>query len=178
MAEKLTKTEDENQGIVSNEPRSWWHPFENLRHEIDRVFDDFNRGGWLSPFGRKSFGHEPFWRHELSWGASPAVDIVEKDAAFEIEVELPGMDEKDIEVSLADDMLTIRGEKTEEKEEKKKNYCLSERHYGSFQRVFRVPPGVDRDKIEATCSKGVLRLSLPKSAEAQKKAKKLTIKAT
>ncbi|HMM71593.1 MAG TPA: Hsp20/alpha crystallin family protein [Rhodocyclaceae bacterium] len=120
MAEKLTKTDDENHGIVSNEPRSWWHPFENLRHEIDRVFDDFNRGGWLSPFGRKSFGLEPFWRHELSWGASPAVDIVEKDMAFEIEVELPGMDEKDIEVSLADDMLTIRGEKTEEKEEKKR----------------------------------------------------------
>lgn len=138
MAEKLTKTDDENQGIVSNEPRSWWHPFESLRHEIDRVFDDFNRGGGLPPFGRKSFGLEPFSRHELSWGASPAGDIVEKDAAFEIEV------------SLADDMMTIRGEKTEEKEEKKKNYCLSERYYGSFQRVFSVPPGVDRDKIKAT----------------------------
>ena len=107
----------------------------------------------------------------------PAVDIAETDKAYEITAELPGMDEKNIEVKFADGVLTIKGEKKEEKEEKKKDYYLSERSYGSFQRSFQVPDGVDTDKIEATFKKGVLTVTLPKSAEAQKAAKKIDVKA-
>jgi HSP20 family protein len=89
---------------------------------------------------------------------------------------LPGLDEKNIEVKLVNGSLTIKGEKKEEKEEKKKDYYLHERHFGSFERSFSVPDGVDSDKIEASFKKGVLIVTLPKKAEAQKPAKKIEIK--
>ena len=87
------------------------------------------------------------------------------------------MDEKNIEVKFSDGVLTIKGEKEEVKEEKKKDYYLNERSFGSFQRSFRLPDGVDADKIEANFKKGVLTVTVPKSAEAQKAAKKIEIKA-
>ena len=153
------------------------HPFASLRHEVDRLFEDFDRDFWRSPFRRSPFNVEPFWRRELSWGTAPAVDIVEKDQAYEVTAELPGMDEKDIEVKLADGGLTIKGQKQEEKEEKKKGYHLHERHFGSFERFFTVPDGVATDKIEATFKKGVLTVTLPKKPEAQKAEKKIAVKA-
>ena len=107
----------------------------------------------------------------------PAVDVTETDKAYEIVAELPGMDEKNVEVKVADDILTIKGEKQEEKEERRKDYYLSERSFGSFQRAFQVPAGVDTDKIEANFKNGVLIVTLPKSAEAQKAEKKITVKA-
>jgi HSP20 family protein len=152
-----------------------WRPFEGLRREIDRLFDDFQLGSWQSPFSRSVFDIEPFWRGEISWGKAPAVDVVEKDKAYEITAELPGMEEKDIEVKFADGVLSVTGEKKEEKEEKKKDWYLSERRYGSFRRAFRVPEGVDADKIEATFKNGVLTVSLPKSPEAIKREKKIPI---
>jgi HSP20 family protein len=94
-----------------------------------------------------------------------------------VTAELPGMDEKSIEVKVAGGALTIKGEKQEEKEEKKKDYYLHERRFGSFERAFRIPEGVDADKIEASFKKGVLTVSLPKTAEAQKAEKKITVKA-
>ena len=106
----------------------------------------------------------------------PTVDISETDKAYEITAELPGMDEKNVEVKLANGLLTIKGEKQDEKEEKKKDYHMRERSYGSFERSFQVPDGVDADKIEANFKKGVLTVILPKSAEAQKAEKKITVK--
>jgi HSP20 family protein len=103
--------------------------------------------------------------------------VVEGDKAYEITAELPGMDEKNIEVKVVNNTLTIKGEKREEKEEKKKDYYLQERHFGSFERRFQVPEGVDTDKIEASFNKGVLKVMLPKTAEAQKAEKKITVKA-
>lgn len=150
---------------------------DSLRREIDHLFEGFGRTGWRSPFRGSAFDVEPFWRHDLSFGTLPAVDIAEKDKAYEIEAELPGMDDKNIEISLSEGMLTIKGEKREEKEEKKKNYYLSERHYGSFQRAFRLPAGVDTDKVEASFSKGVLKVTLPKTTEAQRKERKIEVKA-
>jgi len=113
----------------------------------------------------------------LAWGAPPAVDIVEKDNAYEVTAELPGLDEKNIEVKLVNGGLTIKGEKQEEKEEKKKGYYLHERQFGSFERCFQVPQGVDTNKIEASFRKGVLTVTLPKKPEAQKPEKKIEIKA-
>jgi HSP20 family protein len=152
-----------------------WRPFETLRHEIDRVFEDFDGDLWRSRFGRPMFDLQPFWSRGSTWAAVPAVDIAATDKAYEITAELPGMDEKNIEVKFADGVLTIKGEKKDEKEEKKKD--LSERSYGSFQRSFQVPDGVDTDKIEATFKKGILTVALPKSAESQKAAKKIDVKA-
>jgi HSP20 family protein len=94
-----------------------------------------------------------------------------------VTAELPGMDEKNIEVKVSNGDLLIKGEKEEEKEEKKKDYYLQERHFGSFERRFRVPEGVDADKIEASFKKGVLTVTLPKTAEAQKAEKKIAVKA-
>jgi len=152
-------------------------PFANLRREIDRLFDDFAWGpAWRMPSTRSLFDAEPFWRGDITWGKVPAVDIADTEKAYEITVELPGLDEKNVEVKFSDGVLTIKGEKKEEKEEKKKDYHVSERRYGSFQRSFTVPDGIDANKIDATFKDGVLAVTLPKTPEAQRKEKQIAIK--
>jgi HSP20 family protein len=96
--------------------------------------------------------------------------------AYEITAELPGLDEKNTEVKLANGVLSIKGEKQEEKEEKQKDYYRRERSFGSFERSFQVPNDVEADKIEASFKNGVLSVTLPKTAEAQKEAKKIEVK--
>lgn len=156
----------------ATEAQEWTrHPLASLRSEIDRLFEDFSQG-FRIPLASRSLLEWPY-----GTGAGPAVDLVDKDKEYQLTAELPGLDEKDVEVTLTDDVLTIRGEKKEEKEEKKKGYYLSERRYGSFERVFRLPEGVDRDKIEARFQKGVLTLVLPKTAAAAKPKKTIEIKA-
>jgi len=153
-----------------------WRPFESLHQEIDRLFDDFNGGLLGLPFRRSMFAAEPFVQRE-AWAAVPAVNIAETEKAFEITAELPGLDEKNVEVKLANGNLTIKGEKQEEKEEKKKDYYLHERSFGFFERSFQVPEGIDQEKVEATFKKGVLTVTLPKTVEAQKAEKKIAVKA-
>ena len=145
----------------------FWRPFESLRREIDHLFEDFGGDFWRTPFRQV----------ERAFGAMPAVDVTETDGAFEVTAELPGMEEKNIEVKLANRTLTIKGEKQDEKEETKKDYYMRERSFGSFQRSFTVPEGVEADKIEASFKNGVLTVTLPKTAEAKKAEKKITIKA-
>lgn len=180
MAEAATKlpvkAEEKKVGEKATAVQGW-RPFENLRREVDRLFEDFDRDLWLSPFRRSVFDIQPFWGRELKLTAAPAVDIVEKDNAYEVTAELPGMDEKNIEVKLDNDGLTIKGEKQEDKEEKRTGYHLQERRFGSFERYFAVPEGVDTDRIEASFKKGVLTVTLPKKPEAQKPAKKIDVKA-
>jgi HSP20 family protein len=176
MAEAATKLPVKTEEKKSDRPAER-RPFESLRREVDRLFDDFQVGSWRLPFARTVFDVEPFWRGgELSWGKAPAVDIVDKEKAYEIAAELPGMDESNIDVKFSDGTLTIKGEKRDEREEKEKDYYLSERRYGSFQRSFGVPGGVDADKIEANFKNGVLTVTLPKIADAQKSEKKIVIK--
>jgi len=155
---------------TANEPRplpsTERRPLGSLRREFDRLFDDFDRGFLGFPFRRAVSEWEPRWLSDMS----PAVDIVEKGQAYEITAELPGLDENNIELKLSNGTLTIKGEKKEEIEQKKKNSYLSERHYGAFERSFQVPQDVDEAKIEASFSKGLLTVILPKSAEAQKVA--------
>ncbi len=154
-----------------------WQPFESLRREIDRLFDDFDGGFFRSPFRRSFLNFAPLLGREMSWPAVPAVDFTDTEKAYEVTAELPGIDEKNIEVKVANGVLTIKGEKQEEKEEKKKDYYLRERSFGSFERAFQVPEGVDTDKIEASFKKGVLTVVLPKKPEAQKATKKIDVKA-
>jgi len=163
-----------NKGSTPAAPAAAWPPIESLRKEIDHLFEDFGRNFWRSPF--RALGEfEPFWSSKLP--TAPAVDIAEGEKAYEVTAELPGMDEKNIEVKVVDGSLTIKGEKKDAREEKKKDYYLSERSYGSFERYFRLPESVDADKIEATFKNGVLTVTLPKKAEAQQPAKKIEVKA-
>lgn len=155
------------------------HPLLSLREEVDRLFDDFFSGFSLGPFGRRAFEMEPFRRLESKistfGGVLPRMDISESDTEFVLTAELPGLDEKDIEVELSDGVLTIEGEKKEKKEEKKKDYHLMERHYGSIRRSYRVPVEVNEDKVSASFDRGVLTVTMPK-ATPRKKAKKVPIK--
>jgi len=136
-------------------------PFVSLQREIDRLFDDFSRG--LPALGGN--------------GAAkllPSMDVTETDKEIEITAELPGLEEKDVQINVADNLLTIRGEKKAEKEEKDKNYRLVERSYGAFERSLQLPEGVNADAIKATIAKGVLKVTVPKPAPAQ--AKKVEVK--
>jgi HSP20 family protein len=175
MAENVTKLPVKRETMEPSFTMGW-PPFESLRQEIDRLFDDFGVG-FRWPFGRSLFAGQPLFRREMTWPTVPAVDVVESEKAYQITADVPGMDEKNIEVKVADGVMTIRGEKQEEKEEKKKDYHLQERSFGSFQRSFQLPETVDPDKIEASFKKGVLTVTLPKKPEAQKPAKKIEVKA-
>lgn len=181
MAEAATKLPVKQETKAAPQSRGaapLWQPFDTLRQEVDRIFDDFTRGLGRFPFGRRMFDIEPLMRFEgPAVLAAPAIDVVEKEKEYVISAELPGLDENDVDVSVSDDMLTIKGEKKEEKEEKAKNYYVAERRYGSFQRSFQLPTGVDSEKIDASFQKGVLTVTLPKTPEAQKKEKKIAIKA-
>jgi len=179
MAEAATKVPVKTRSTAGRPASALqaWRPFGSLRKDMDRLFDEFEGGFWSYPFRRPIFDMDSFWRHESTWATAPAVDIAESEKAYEITAELPGMDEKNIEVKLVNGGLAIKGEKQEEKEEKKKDYYLHERRFGSFERCFAVSEGVESDKIEASFKKGVLTVTLPKKPEAQKPEKKIEVKA-
>jgi len=146
--------------------RSELSPFGSLQREINRAFDDLWGGFDLAPLGRGALFGE----------LGPSVDVSEDDKEVRVTADLPGLDEKDIEVELSDDRLTIKGEKHEEREEKKRSYHLRERAFGSFQRAILLPTGVDAGKTKAAFEKGVLTVTIPKT-EAARKVKKVEIKA-
>jgi HSP20 family protein len=152
-------------------------PWRSLRGEMDRLFDRFAGSFGMPSIGRL-FDVTPFWQSETSLAfATPAVEITEDDRAFKIALEVPGMTEKESDVSVNGDVIVFTGEKRQEREEKGKSRYVSERSYGSFQRSFELPSGIDRDKIAANMASGVLTVTLPKTAEAQKQQKKIEVKA-
>jgi HSP20 family protein len=138
-------------------------PFTAMRREMDRLFDDMTKSFSLA-------------RPAMGMGVmAPRVDVKETEQAVEVQAELPGVEEKDVELQLADNVLTIRGEKKQAREEKEKGYYLMERSYGAFMRQIPMPVEVDEDKVEARFEKGVLRIVLPKSARAEAKTRKIPI---
>lgn len=157
----------------------YW-PTSALRGEFDRMLSRFFPQGWppmsmgnlmeFDPF-RALGGFETGRTLE-----SARADVSEMDSEYEISIELPGIDEKDIELDVSEGMLTLNAEKREEREEDKKNYHLTERSYGKVRRSFRVPEGVDVAGIDAEFSKGVLRITLPKTKEAKAKQRKIPVK--
>jgi HSP20 family protein len=171
MAESTSKVPVRTEKSSPQLPQQW-QPFERFRREMDRLFDDFSSGFWRGSL----FDMAPSRRAEATFRTMPAVDVSETDKAYEITAELPGLDEKNIEVKLANGVLSIKGEKQEEKEEKEKDYYRRERSFGSFERSFQVPDDVEEDKIAASFKNGVLSVTLPKSGEAQKQAKKIEVK--
>lgn len=161
MAQEIKKAE------ASSTPARYSDPFSAMRSEMDRVFDSF--------LGR-GFGALPAMLRGSDNGAvMPSIDVRETPTEFVVEAELPGMDEKDVSVTLSDGVLSLKGEKKSEREEKKDDYHLTERSYGSFQRSFRVDDAVDPDKVKAAFEKGVLTVTLPKRPEAAKTEKRIPI---
>jgi len=155
------------------------HPFFGLRDEMNRLFDEFfSSGSWFTPRGRGGFELKPLERLEGRFSAlQPHVDVTQSEKDYRISAELPGLTEDDIELTMGDGILTLKGEKREEAERKKgKDVVISERHYGSFSRSFRLPPDADPSKIEAELVKGVLTITLPKT-EGAKKPERIEVKA-
>lgn len=141
---------------------------ETLHKEMDRLFDEVS-----SVPARPAF-------YPQGWGRNlvvPDIDEIEDDKAFHVSIELPGMDEKDVDITLSGRLLTIRGEKKEVEKEEGKDFYRRERNYGAFRRTLELPGEVDETKIEASFKKGVLTIELPKTAEAQEKIKHIAVKA-
>jgi HSP20 family protein len=157
--------------LVPFRPRSGLVPsdinvFGTLHREIDRLFDGLTNGFSLSGIQGTS-------------NLMPSIDVTETDKEIAIAAEMPGLERKDVDISLEEDVLTIRGEKKMEaekdgKDTKDKNVHLSERSYGVFYRVLQLPPGVDPSSVQATMSKGVLKITIPKPARSA--AKKIEVK--
>lgn len=142
---------------------------------MTRMFDLIPRTEDIMPFMLDSlsldtFFDNLFYKNEVI----PAFDISETEKEYTITAEIPGIDVKDIDITLSNGILSIKGEKKKEEESKDTNYYCVERHYGSFERRFRIPESVKTDKLDARYDKGVLKLSLPKSGE--KKARQIEVK--
>jgi HSP20 family protein len=161
--------------------QSGFLPFMSLRDEIDRTFDRFLSEPWMAPSERlrELWNWTPFRSMGSALGdlmISPRADMTESDKEYVVTVELPGMDEKDIELTVTENSISLKGEKKSEQEVTEKGYHLTERSYGRYQRSFAVPAGVDVEKVKATFSKGVLSLNLPKTKEARAKPRKIEVK--
>jgi len=137
------------------------NPFLTLHREMNRLFDDA-----FSHFGAGLPGFARGW---------PSVEVVETDEGLRVSAELPGLEEKDVELLVDDDVLTIRGEKRAEASDRERGY--SERSYGRFERVVGLPFAVEEDKVEASFHNGVLTVTLPRSAKAQERARRIAINA-
>jgi HSP20 family protein len=142
-------------------------PFQALRSEMDQLFDSFLTGAFPSPRFLEG------WRE----GLLPALDMREDGSCVTIEAELPGLDIKDVELTVENGVLSISGERKLEKHEEKENYHLLERRYGRFDRSIRLPESIDENKVEAKFDKGILRVILKKKPEAIRQQKKIAIKA-
>lgn len=169
--------------------RSAMEPFEAMQSEMGRIQGEMAKmmeafWGGAGLRGLPAMAQPSAMRAAHPFAASgfgpmmglPATDVAETDEAFVITAELPGMDRDNIEISATDTMLTLAGEKQEESADKRANYYMSERRYGRFQRAFPIPANVARDKIDARFENGVLTITLPKSAAAQRASAKVEIK--
>src|SRR5919107_1211227 len=150
-----------DQPSVPSQRREEVSPFLTLHREMNRLFDDvFNTFGNTPSL----LGGMPAW---------PSVEVVQSDQDIRVSAELPGLDEKDVEVLVDNDVLTLRGEKRAETQDQERRF--SERYYGRFERVIPLPFAVEEDKAEASFHNGVLTVTLPKSAKAEDKAKRIAI---
>ncbi len=168
MASKIKEVVPAGQGRMTPPARREEDvPLFSLQREVNRLFDDFFRG----------FDLRPLRASEERWGGfSPKMDLEETEKEYRITAELPGLEEKDVEVLLTGNSITLKGEKKEEKEEKGKSFYHVERSYGSFQRTVPLPEGIDLKKVDAEFKNGVLTVKLPKTAEAKQSGKKVPVK--
>jgi len=142
--------------LIKRNNKEWG--IDSFRKDMDKLFDDF-------------FFFSPTSLFKNEW--VPSIDVEEDKNSIRVKAEIPGMDEKDLNVRIEDNVLTLSGEKKEEKNEEKKNYIFSERKFGSFSRSISLPEGIKTDKIKATFKKGVLNIDIPK--DEAKEPKKIAI---
>ena len=155
---KVIPLENKEKNITRRENES---PFFALQHRMNRIFDDF-LGEPFDLFGQGSY--------------MPQMNVSEDEKEIMVTAELPGVEEKDLDVSISKDALTIKGEKKTEIEDKNKDYYRVERSYGSFSRTLPMPEGIDEAKAQAELKKGVLKIRIPKSAQAAPQRKKIEVK--
>ncbi|MGA8261468.1 MAG: Hsp20/alpha crystallin family protein [Arenicellales bacterium] len=144
---------------VPIETEDGFHPLSSLRTEVEHVFDRLAQG----------------LRHLRGERRPPSADASESGKGYEISIELPGMDAGDVQVTVEGDVLVVSGEKRNEREEKDRNYYLLERSYGAFRRAFRLPDDIDRERVSAEFSKGVLDISMPRAAGAEKAVRRIQV---
>ncbi len=161
----MAKTEISKPGEAS--PSRPLDVFSSMRNEMNRMFERFERDWPRLPslFGGGNGG-----------AIVPELDVRESANAITVEADLPGVEEKDVTVTLRDGVLTIKGEKKQEREEKNESYHLTERSFGSFQRSLRLPDTIDENKVEANFDKGVLKITAAKKPEAVKAERTIAIK--
>jgi HSP20 family protein len=147
----------------------FFEPFETFRREMDRMFDDL-----FNNFGRRSLGLPAGgWQ-----GVAAAIDVTETDKELVVTAELPGLDQKDLEVTLTGDVIAIKGEKKAEQEQKDGDHYYMERRFGAFSRAVRLPFEVKDENVQAKYDKGVLTIRVPKPAEAQRAPRRIDVRAT
>jgi len=156
-------------GFATPSLRQSGDPFLALHREMNRLFDEAFRG-FCMPEGGSGTG-----ALAAVGVATPRIDVSESDQQLMVRAELPGVDQNDVEITLNDDVLTIRGEKKAEQEDKQENYHVMERSYGSFARSIRLPFTADPDQVQATFKDGVLTVTLPKPAETQQRERRIQI---
>ena len=159
---------NKDRGERSIQRKSEWDELADLREEMNQLFEDF----FEQPFGMTPFSE----RSALKTSFSPDVDISETEKEITVDMELPGLDADDIDLSFHGNTLTISGEKRTEKEDQGKHYYRKERSYGSFRRAIPLPTEIDEEHIEASFKQGVLHVHLPKTKEARQKSKRIEIK--
>ena len=161
----IRRGDENDRGYLSN-------PLQHFHQEIDRMFEQALRGFGLTPFGVD----QPLFPRFSDGVLKPTLDLSATDKAYTISVEIPGVDENDVKLEIANDTLTISGEKNQEKEEKDTNFYRMERSYGAFQRVLSLPEDADQNNINATFNKGVLTVSMPRKALPQSDVKQIEVK--
>jgi HSP20 family protein len=148
-----------------------YSPIAQFHQEIDRIFESFFRGFGLPSVG---LGRENALLAPSDW-IKPTLDVAAGEKEYTITVELPGVEEKDVQLELTEDTLVIKGEKKQEKEEKERNYYRMERSYGSFQRVLSLPEDAESESISASYKNGILKISIPRKAAVRKESRQITI---
>ena len=147
-------------------PEDSYDPFIAFRREVDRMFDDF-----FSGFGNRALAPSGGWP-----GVTPTIDVTENDKEVMVTAEMPGLSDKDFEVTVSGDLLTLRGEKRSEHEERNGNAHYVERRFGSFSRSVRLPFEVKDEDVDAKYDKGVLTIRVPKPAELQRPARRIDVR--
>jgi HSP20 family protein len=170
--ENAGKTVPVKRGSAREQSSGFVHPLQQFHQDMNRIFDQTFRGFGLSPL---SF-EEPLFPRLADEMLKPTLDLGVSDKEYNITVEVPGVDEKDVKLEIINGTLHIRGEKKQQKEEKEKDYYRVERSYGSFQRMLSLPEDADQDDVKATFKNGVLTITLSRKALPESKVKKIEVK--
>lgn len=155
--------------IVPFKKRSDFGNVYQTRRQVDSLLDNLFNNNWMAPFERLN-------KHLEKGLLSPLSDIAETKDEYQVSVELPGLKDEDVEISLEDNVLTIKGEKKQEETKEERNYHYAERSYGAFERSISLPDNIKADAISATFNNGVLNISIPKMANPPSTVKKIPLK--